>query len=156
MIETLRQFADEHQTLLTWLAWGSGAMLVVSLLTLPAVAVMLPRDFIVRTLARDEHPRSDSWWNRHSAVRVTLRVLKNVVGVLLAIAGLAMLVLPGQGLITLALSLVLLDLPGKRKLEARVLRSPKLLGPINRLRHRFGKPPLDEPEDDRPADEPAA
>ncbi len=65
-----------------------------------------------------------------------------MVGGVLAVAGLAMLVLPGQGLLTLALAVLLLDLPGKQKLEARILRSPRLFKLINRLRQRCGRPPL--------------
>lgn len=79
-------------------------------------------------------------------MRITLRVLKNLAGGLLAIAGIAMLVLPGQGLLTLILALVLLDLPGKQKLEARLLSSPRLLSMLNRFRQRFGQPQLELPD----------
>lgn len=138
MLESIRAFVDGHQTLLTWLAVGSGIMLLVSILTLPVLAVLLPTDLPQRL--DPDRKRVPS--RQHPVVWWTLRILKNLVGVLLLVAGLAMLVLPGQGLITLAFSLVLLDLPGKRRLEARILRSPRVLNPVNRLRRRFNRPPL--------------
>ena len=63
-------------------------------------------------------------------------------GVLLLVAGLAMIVLPGQGLLTMLAGLVLLDFPGKTKLERRMLRAPRMLHIVNRLRRRAGAPPL--------------
>ncbi len=143
MFDTVRAFLDEHPTLLAWLVTGSAAMLVVSLLTLPVVAVLLPADFLGRLHRHPNEPLPpDAWRRRHPVLRWSLRVLKNLAGAALLIAGIAMLVLPGQGLITIALALLLLDIPGKRKLEHRLLHHPKLLGPINRVRRRFGRAEL--------------
>lgn len=143
MIETVRQFVDTHQTLLAWLAWGSGAMLLVSVLTLPAIAVAIPADFLQRVEAGwTQSFAEDDWRRRHPALRWGLRIVKNLMGVLLALAGLAMLVLPGQGLVTLAMALLLLDLPGKQRLEKRLINSRRLIGPINRLRRRMHREPL--------------
>ena len=58
------------------------------------------------------------------------------------LAGLAMLVLPGQGLLTMLIGLLLLDFPGKRALERRVVRRPKILAFLNRMRDRRGREPL--------------
>lgn len=149
MTDWLRQLWSDHGPLLAWLTTASLAMLVVSLLTLPVVAVMLPEDFIVKriTPAGTELHRGTSSQpiGRRRGWRLLGRVLKNLAGGLLAVAGLAMLVLPGQGLLTLILALVLLDIPGKRKLEARLLSHPRLLGMLNRTRRRFGRPLLRSP-----------
>jgi hypothetical protein len=64
------------------------------------------------------------------------------VGVIFILGGLAMLVLPGQGLLTIVIGVSLLDFPGKRVLERRLLSRPMVLQAINRLRQRFGRPPL--------------
>lgn len=146
MIEALRTFMEGHETLFAWLAWGSAVMLVISLLTLPVIALLLPADFLVRAAADPAPLPPEDWRRRHPVLRWTLRVLKNVAGALLAFAGLAMLVLPGQGLLTLALALVLLDIPGKRRLERYLLRSPRLLSLLNKIRQRFGRPTLHAPE----------
>jgi hypothetical protein len=49
---------------------------------------------------------------------------------------------PGQGILTILLGIMLLDFPGKRKLEHKIVSRPKVLSTINKLRHRFGKPAL--------------
>ena len=58
------------------------------------------------------------------------------------LAGLAMLVLPGQGLLTILIGLMLLDFPGKRRLERRIVARPAILAMLNRMRARRGRDPL--------------
>ena len=56
--------------------------------------------------------------------------------------GVLMLVLPGQGVLTILIGLTLLDFPGKRRFVRRLLMRPRVFRVINRLRRRFGRPPL--------------
>jgi hypothetical protein len=49
---------------------------------------------------------------------------------------------PGQGILTILLGLIMMDIPGKRPFETGLVKRPKVLQSINRLRERFGKPPL--------------
>jgi hypothetical protein len=72
-------------------------------------------------------------------------VLKNALGVLFFLSGMAMLILPGQGLLTIFIGLVLLDFPRKRVLVHRILGYQRILRVINQLRARFGKPELEPP-----------
>ena len=72
------------------------------------------------------------------------------VGVALLIAGLIMLVGPGQGLLTLIVAIGLLDLPGKRKLQRKLLFRPRVLKLVNGLRERAGRDAL-EPHAERPS-----
>jgi hypothetical protein len=74
--------------------------------------------------------------------------LKNVLGLLLIGAGIAMLLLPGQGLLTIVIGIMLLNFPGKRKLELRLIRIPALLRTVNRLRAKADRPPLELPARD--------
>jgi hypothetical protein len=69
-------------------------------------------------------------------------VVKNVVGVVFLLAGFAMLFLPGQGVLTMLIGVSLMDFPRKRELEAKMVGQPTLLGIINAMRHKYGKPPL--------------
>jgi hypothetical protein len=109
---------------------------VASLIAIPVILVRLPTDYF------DE--RSSRAWlkNRHPFVRTAAYVLKNVVGVIFLLAGVAMLVLPGQGVLTILLGISLTDFPGKRKLERRLMGQPTVLRTINKIRERFGRPPL--------------
>ena len=59
-------------------------------------------------------------------------------GALLSLPG-----IPGQGLLTILIGLILLDFPGKRGLERRLVSRPSVLAAINRLRARFGRPAME-------------
>jgi hypothetical protein len=72
-------------------------------------------------------------------------VLRNLVGGVLFILGVIMLVLPGQGLLTIIAALALMDFPGKRRLERRLMLRPRVFEAINRLRLRAGQPRLVPP-----------
>jgi hypothetical protein len=49
---------------------------------------------------------------------------------------------PGQGLLTILLGIMLLDFPGKRGLEYKLVSKPKVRDAVNKLRRKFGKPDL--------------
>ena len=68
--------------------------------------------------------------------------LKNLVGGILLLGGIAMLVLPGQGLLTMLIGVSLMDFPGKRAIERKLVSRPLILQAINRVRQRFDRPPL--------------
>ncbi|MCA9053000.1 MAG: hypothetical protein KDA75_04140, partial [Planctomycetaceae bacterium] len=96
----------------------------------------MPADYFVREqpLRRDDASHW-AWW-------LAGKVFKNSLGGLLFLAGVAMLVLPGQGLITMLIGMTLIDFPGKRALELAIIRRPRILRTINWLRARSGKPPV--------------
>ncbi len=69
-------------------------------------------------------------------------VCKNVFGLILVLAGLAMLILPGQGLLTIFVGLLLMNFPGKFSLERRIIRYTPIFRTINWIRQRQNIPPL--------------
>ncbi len=122
----------------TLLALGIFALtFVVSLGAVAAVVVRLPADYFceghISPLAE-----------RHSIVRWAGWIVKNVVGALLVLLGLLLSLpgIPGQGLLTVLIGVMLLNFPGKRRLERRLVSRPSILAAINALRARFGKPAL--------------
>jgi hypothetical protein len=70
---------------------------------------------------------------------------KNVAGVVLVLLGLVMALpgIPGQGILTMIVGITLIDFPGKRGLERRLIGRPRILHAINKLRARFHRAPLD-------------
>ena len=100
-----------------------------------AVVIGLPADFFVRT--RRSRPS-------HRVLHLTLGVAKNLLGVLVFLAGfvMALPLVPGPGVLFMLVGLGLVDFPGKRSLELRLLREPHVLSSVNKMRVRFGKPPI--------------
>lgn len=71
-----------------------------------------------------------------------LLTAKNLLGYALVMAGIAMLVLPGQGMLTILVGILFLDFPGKYWFERWVVARSPVLQSINWLRRRAGHPPL--------------
>jgi hypothetical protein len=114
------------------------ASLVVNLAIVSFILVRLPPTYF-----KESHSR-DFWTDRSSAIRVLGIVGKNALGLLLVVLGVLLSLpgVPGQGLLTILLGIMLLDFPGKRRLEYKLVSRPTILKTINSLRHRFGKPPM--------------
>lgn len=128
-----------------WMGWLFGLSLVVflgSLLVVPWLVARLPADYFSERAERHSGAMKGIWRN-HRGLRWGILIFKNLLGLLLLVAGLAMLVLPGQGLLTLFVSLMLLDFPGKIRLERAIVSRPNILKSINWLRRRHRRPPLE-------------
>jgi hypothetical protein len=99
---------------------------------------------IVALPARYFAEEREVWIDRHPVVRWLGLIGKNVLGVLVIILGVLLSLpgIPGQGLLTIAVGLMLLNLPGKRRLVWHLVRRPGVLRRLNRLRAWFGRPPL--------------
>lgn len=80
--------------------------------------------------------------DEHFTLRWTMFIVKNVIGFLLIIAGIIMIFTPGPGVPTILLGLMMMDVPGKRPLEAKLIQRPMVLSAVNELRARYNKPPL--------------
>lgn len=114
----------------------SVASFIGSLVAIPVILVNLPAHYF-----DERHPRR--WMeNHHPVLRLTGHIIKNLVGVILLVAGFAMLFLPGQGILTMLVGVSLLDFPGKRLLERKLIGQPAVLQTINKVRAKFGRPPL--------------
>jgi len=139
-VTPLFDWLSAHPGLVTLLVACSIATFVGSLVALPMFVARLPADYFEHAHA----PRAA--WRERSRLLVVLFVGgKNLLGAVLLFAGLALLVLPGQGLLTMLAGLVLLDLPGKRALERRVVARPRVLAALNWLRARAKREPLRRP-----------
>jgi hypothetical protein len=123
-------FTQPH--VLVALAVFSFFAFLATVILVPMLLVRMPADYLLRP----EHA------GRRNPVAV---VFKNVAGVMLALLGIALLLLPGQGLLTLVLGLSLVDFPGRRRLVRHLMTRPPVLKAINALRRRASRPPLEVP-----------
>ncbi len=128
---------------ITWQSVLIGVLLflvtfTISLAIVSFILVRIPPDYFHK-----DRPR-DLWSDRHPAVRLLGLFAKNLLGVVLVVLGILLSIpgVPGQGLLTILLGIMLLDFPGKRRLEHKLVSRPQILATINGLRHRFGKPSL--------------
>jgi hypothetical protein len=139
----LINFVRDHQGLFQTMGLLSLVLFVGSLLVFPVVVVQLPTDYFVREQRDPAHQR-----RRHPAVWAVLSVAKNMVGVVLILAGVAMLVLPGQGILTILMGVALTNFPGKFTLERKLFSQPGVRRALNRIRAVAGKTELEVPADE--------
>ena len=111
----------------------------LSLAIVSLILVKIPPDYF------KEDRQNKFWSGQHPAIRILGLIGKNVLGVVLVALGIVMSVpgVPGQGILTILLGIMLLDIPGRQKLERKIVSQPRVLKSINKLRHRFGKPELE-------------
>ena len=127
--------ADSLMGPVSWALGLALASLVLVVVLLPLFVLQLPVDYFVASRRELRAERTVVGW--------TWRILRNVLGLFFVLAGGAMLLLPGQGLLTILIGLLLLEFPGKRALERRLVARPGIKGFLDRIRARHGKPPLE-------------
>lgn len=130
----LWQWAEANGDVLAWLFVGSIVSLVLCALLLPVIVLRMPADYFASSRDEQEAPKTALAWIG--------RIGKNLLGLVFLLAGIAMLVLPGQGVLTILIGLMLLNFPGKRALERRIVGRPAILSLLNRMRKKRDLPPL--------------
>lgn len=119
------------------LTLASAVMIVASVLALPLILCRLPVNYFDH-----EKPHLIRRIRSASPGKAVVLIAKNFFGIILLAAGFLMLFLPGQGLLTILIGMILMDFPGKYQLERRIASSPKVLNAINWLRERHDHPPM--------------
>jgi len=122
---------------LAWAAVSVVGSAVISLAVVVAFVVQLRPDHFIREASSDER--------RPVALRALGAMARNLIGLVLVVVGVLLSLpgVPGQGLLTVFVGLLLLDWPGKRRLLLRLVRRKRLRRAIDRLRARFDRPPLE-------------
>jgi len=117
------------------LALVSLGSLVISAGATLLVLVRLPADYFSQE--RRERPR----------VGLLVFVAKNIAGWILIAVGIVLSIpgVPGQGLLTILLGVMLADFPGKYRLERWIVRRGPVWRGANAARARFGRPPFTPP-----------
>ena len=113
-----------------WVLVLSAVLLVGSIVGCVIVIVRLPRDHFVNP---PEDPKG------------AVAIVRNVLGVILILGGIAMLVLPGQGVLAILAGVLLTTFKGKQKLARRILQKPKVEKALQWIREKANRPPLEMP-----------
>ncbi len=110
---------------------------VGSLLVVPWLIGRLPKDYFIR-----HRQEVAARHRRHPAMAFFIIAIRNVTGLVLFLAGIAMLMLPGQGLLTMLLGISLMDFPGKRNLIDAIICNPRVVKVLNWIRQKGKREPF--------------
>ena len=129
---------------LTWRNVGLGVLVVVVTFV---VATGIVSFVVVKLPATYFHPDHDRevLKDKHPVIRWAGIIGKNLAGVILIVLGVVMSLpgIPGPGLVTILFGVMLVDFPGRRRLEHKLVSLPRVQQAINNLRKRFGRKPIE-------------
>lgn len=106
--------------------------LVLSIFIIPYVIINIPEDYFI---SKRRVPKK-------GIVYLFTRIVKNLFGLFLGLIGIIMLFTPGQGLLFLLIGFIMINFPGKYRLEKKLIKNKKIYNSINRIRKKHNKPPL--------------
>jgi hypothetical protein len=139
------EVAVDWQRIIWWTTSLSLLAVVATVIGVPWVISRLPADYFNRE-------KRTAWrrTGREPLFALALGIVKNVFGAVLVVLGTIMLVTPGQGLLTLFIGLLLMNFPGKYRLERWLVSRQGVLKALNWMRARHRQPPFEAPELDDP------
>jgi hypothetical protein len=141
-IQSAAEWFRGREALWWWLFAASVAMFVLTPVAIGWIVISMPADYFAERRRRRDSPG----WQRHPVLRPLVFVVKNLVGAALILAGIVMLVVPGQGALTIAVGLMLVDFPGKLSVLRSLATRKSAWRSLNWLRKKAGREPLKEPE----------
>jgi len=138
---TTLPFQISFTTFLEWMGLLSAATFLVSLLLIPFLISRASAGYFLihPTIVEQRH-------KRHPAIALMIKIIRNGLGGLLCFAGVIMLFLPGQGLLTILIGVSLLDVPGRQKVLNLLIHRRSIQRALNWIRKKTGRPPFQFPE----------
>ena len=136
-INSLILWFSDHPGLLIGLGASSIIIFITSILGISWFVAQIPEDYFLSSKRKPS-----KWKEQKPILRLAVLFGKNIIGLSLIIGGLLMLVLPGQGLLTIVTGLLLINYPGKYKLEQKLVAIPSVFRALNWIRVKANKPPL--------------
>ncbi len=137
--EKIILWSSMNSDLLFFLGSLSIFILIISVLMMVLIISFLPEDYFK---SENRNLISSVQNSRYPLIKLLVLITKNFFGILLLLSGILMLVLPGQGILTIITGLVFIDYPGKYKFERKLLKQKGVINSINWIRSRLSKPPL--------------
>ena len=128
---------SNHPGVLIGLGISSILIFILSILGISWFIAQIPEDYFLSTKRKPS-----KWQEQKPILRLAFIFGKNIIGFSLIIGGLLMLVLPGQGFLTIVTGLLLVNYPGKYKLEKKLVAIPSIFRALNWIRVKANKPPL--------------
>ena len=137
VINSFFAWFSNNPEILIGLGISSIFIFIISIIGISWFVAQIPEDYF---LSAKRKPAK--WIERKPILRLLILFGKNIVGLSLIFGGLLMIVLPGQGLLTIITGLLLINYPGKFKLEQKIVGIPSVFKTLNWIRIKANKPPL--------------
>ncbi len=132
---------DWLQTHGSWLRYASLISLITfagTILAIPLLILAIPDDYFSNPGRHIRH-----FIIKHPLIGIIVLTVKNIIGIVFLLVGFVLLFIPGQGLLTILIGLIMVDFPGKYKIERRLVEKPGVLQGINRIRTKFQRSPIE-------------
>ena len=135
LIDQISGIILNYKNFILWLGSISFLVFIFSLISIKWLVALIPSDYFIEN-------KRNKYQSSYPLTWLISIIIKNIVGYILIIGGILMLVLPGQGLFTIIIGLMLSNYPGKYFIERKFIAIPSVLKTINWLRKKSNKPPL--------------
>lgn len=131
-MNTLDQIVDTLLPYLQVLAVVSFCTFLLSIILIPWYIGRLPVDYfyILKQQSPDRRPRSN----------LAVLVLRNLLGTVLLVAGILMLFLPGQGILTILIGLLCMAFPGKYQFVLYLISKQSVQSSLDWIRRKMHRP----------------
>jgi len=136
-ITVIMDWFKAHSSLMWIFSAISLAVFIGTLAIIPYFIVRIPEDYLIRERSKDITGATEK-----RTMRFLWIILKNLLGILLVITGFVMFFMPGQGVITMLIGIMLMNFPGKRSLATAIVRQPTIFKSLNWTRSKALRPPL--------------
>ena len=135
MLDFITQATAGYHQYFFWVGLVFIGVSDASLLLTPFLLGKIPQEYFIHT-------------NQHKVEikhlgHLIIVVIRTLIGFVLLIAGIIMLVTPGQGIVSIFLGLFLMEFPGKRRLELKLINHEPTFKALNWLRGKANKDPFD-------------
>lgn len=124
-----------YKNLILWFGSISLFVFLFSLFSIKWLVSLIPEDYFINK--KDSKIKTSNIF-----IWYIVLIFKNLIGYSLILGGIMMLVLPGQGLFTIIIGLMMSNYPGKYSIEKKFIAIPTILKSINWLRRKSNKPPI--------------
>jgi archaellum biogenesis protein FlaJ (TadC family) len=108
-----------------------------TILLMGVLILMIPTDYF-----SNPKRRKSFLITKRPLLGVILLIVKNLIGLIFLIVGFLLLFIPGQGILTIMIGIILMNFPGKYRLERKLVQRPGVLQGINKIRKKFNRPLL--------------
>mgnify|MGYP001356184134 FL=1 len=134
-MEAFSYFLQNNQIFL-YISGLSTIFFLLSLMGLSWLISIIPHNYFV------DKKRVSLIKVKNPLMWLPIIIIKNSIGLVLILFGILMLILPGQGVLTIITGLIFLDYPGKFRFERSLVRNKLILNSMNWIRRKLDKPDL--------------